>query len=544
MRLFGYVFRQSAGTVVLAVVTGIAGGLSGAALISVIGAALGGGDRATLAWAFAGLCVLTVVARSAAAIALIRLTQNATCRMRIVLSRKLLATRYATLQRIGKAELQTILNNDILTVTQVFQQMPVILSDIVLVFASLAYMAWLSLALFVPFLVALVLALVLYLAAERIPLRKSEALRAQLEEMTAGLRDLVDGSRELQLNARRGSYFVDQVLTRLAERQRRLATDAMAGFSLVANSGTVMFFVVMGVVLFSAPRWGDTAAEVQTRFAFTLMYLLGPLHSLTMSLQSLRYGEISLRRIEQLETELPPETEAAAPAQPFPAQERLVLELDALQYRYAGEEGEPGYAIGPVDLVLRQGEITFIVGGNGSGKTTLGLLLLGLYEPGGGGIRLNGVAVDAANRAAYRQHFSAVFSDYHLFEQLLQQDEGALYARANQYISLLGLGNKVFAADGRFSTTRLSSGQRKRLALVASFMDDRPIVLFDEWAADQDPEFKRVFYHELLPDLKARGKLVLVISHDDAYFGCADRVLHLEDGRLSEIAPHKTRGAA
>ncbi len=537
MRLLGYVFRQSPGLVLIAIATGIAGGLSGAALISVIGTAVGGGDRGNLVWAFAGLCVLTVVARSAAAIALIRLTQGATYRMRIVLSRKLLATRYETLQRIGKAELQTILNNDILTVTQVFQQMPVILSDLVLVFASLAYMAWLSLALFVPFVVALAIALVLYLMVERIPLRKSEALRAQLEGMTAGLRDLVDGSRELQLNARRGTFFVERVLAPLAAGQRRLATEAMAGFALVANSGTVMFFAVMGVVLFSAPHWSSVGTDVQTRFAFSLMYLLGPLHGLTMSLQSLRYGEIALRRIEQLETGLPPENASVAVMPEFPVHERLTLELDALRYCYAGEEGEPGYTVGPIDLTLRQGEITFIIGGNGSGKTTLALLLLGLYEPSDGQLRLNGVAVDEANRAAYRQHFSAVFSDYHLFEQLLQHDDETPQLSVNQYISRLGLSDKVFAADGRFSTTRLSSGQRKRLALIASYMDDRPIVLFDEWAADQDPEFKRVFYHELLPDLKARGKLVLVISHDDAYFDCADRVLRLEEGRLAARVP-------
>lgn len=538
MKLLRYVLRQSAGLVALAVITGIAGGLAGAALISVIGAAIGGGNRAVLVWAFAGLCLLTIVARSAAAIALIRLTQTATYRMRIVLSRKLLATRYARLQRIGKAELQTILNNDILTVTQVFQQMPVILSDLVLVLACLAYMAWLSLALFVPFVIALVLALVLYLVLERIPLRKSEALRAQLEATTAGLRDLVDGSRELQLNAQRGRYFVDEVLTPLAAGQRRLATEAMAGFSLVANGGTVLFFAVMGVVLFAAPQWGSIAADVQTRFAFTLMYLLGPLHSLTMSLQSVRYGEIALQRIEQLETELPPETAQPADAGAFGGGAAAALELRAvgLHYAYAGDGDEPGYALGPIDLSLHQGEIVFIVGGNGSGKTTLGLLLLGLYEPDAGQLLLNGVPVDAANRSAYRQHFSAVFSDFHLFEQLMQHGEGTLHARVNAYIEQLGLARKVRASAGRFSTLSLSSGQRKRLALIASLLDDKPVLLFDEWAADQDPEFKRVFYQQLLPELKARGKLVLVISHDDAYFGCADRVLRIEDGRLREVA--------
>ncbi|CDG83359.1 hypothetical protein [Janthinobacterium agaricidamnosum] len=62
--------------------------------------------------------------------------------------------------------------------------------------------------------------------------------------------------------------------------------------------------------------------------------------------------------------------------------------------------------------------------------------------------------------------------------------------------------------------------------------------LFGEWAAGQDRLFKRVFYTRLLPDLKARGKTVILITHDDAYFHCADRVIKLEDGHLQSVSQH------
>jgi putative ATP-binding cassette transporter len=529
--------KQSAGLVIFAAVAGIVAGVSGAALISAIGRSINAKHPLELIWPFVALCLVTVLTRSMAAIASIRLIQDAMFRMRIGLSRRVLATRHAKLQEVGRSELYTILNNDILTVTQSFQQMPFFLGQFVLVLACLAYMAWLSLSLFMPFVVVLVLMLMLYLAVERIPMRKMETLRAQLDELNGSLRDLIDGSRELQLNTGRADYFIEQVLTQQAALQRKLANESLSIFALVSNFGNVLFYIVMGLVLFAAPLWGQRSGEELTQFVFTLLYLLGPLQALTASIQNVRNGEISLRRIELLEKALP-EPESPSPrtdAEVAWARVPSKLSLQSVTYRYRDELGELSYMLGPIDVELRSGEITFVIGGNGSGKTTLGMLLLGLYEPMSGKVLLDGVGIDEGNREQYRQHFSAVFADFHLFEQLLQHDREAMDHRANAYISRFGLQRKVAADQGRFSTIKLSSGQRKRLALVTSFMEDRPIYLFDEWAADQDPEFKRVFYRELLPDLRARGKMVVVISHDDAYFDCADRVLRLEDGRLLDI---------
>jgi putative ATP-binding cassette transporter len=150
---------------------------------------------------------------------------------------------------------------------------------------------------------------------------------------------------------------------------------------------------------------------------------------------------------------------------------------------------------------------------------------------------MNGVRVDQSNIEHYRQYFGAVFADFHLFEHLLGIEPADLEKRAAHYIHKLGLEHKVKVDNQRFSTINLSTGQRKRLALITAYLDDKPIYLFDEWAADQDPEFKRVFYTVLLPELKAKGKTVIVISHDDTYFAHADRVVKLEEGRLDDGRP-------
>jgi putative pyoverdin transport system ATP-binding/permease protein len=109
-----------------------------------------------------------------------------------------------------------------------------------------------------------------------------------------------------------------------------------------------------------------------------------------------------------------------------------------------------------------------------------------------------------------------------------------LVYHASSQRAQLQLDRKVTVADGVFSTVELSQGQRKRLALVMTYLEDRPFYVFDEWAADQDPLFKELFYTVLLCDLKSRGKTVVVITHDDHYYHVADRCVRLEDGRIVE----------
>jgi len=190
--------------------------------------------------------------------------------------------------------------------------------------------------------------------------------------------------------------------------------------------------------------------------------------------------------------------------------------------------------VGPVDLCFEPGEVVFVIGGNGSGKTTLAKVLTSLYPLEAGEIRLDGVPIDDSNREAFRQLFSVVFSDFHLFDSLPGDGNAELDKRAEGYLTELMLDHKVTVSKGCLSTTDLSQGQRKRLALLTAYLEDRPFYIFDEWAADQDPEFKEIFYSKILPELKQRGKTVFAITHDDRFLCYADRCLKLEEGRVSQ----------
>jgi putative ATP-binding cassette transporter len=202
-------------------------------------------------------------------------------------------------------------------------------------------------------------------------------------------------------------------------------------------------------------------------------------------------------------------------------------------HTYHREGEDSSFMLGPINLALTPGELVFLVGGNGSGKTTLSKLLIGLYSPEGGEVRLNDTPITDENREFYRQQFSVVFSDFYLFDSLLGLDAPDLDDNARRYLALLRLDNKLKVQDGVLSTTDLSQGQRKRLALLTAYLEDRSIYVFDEWAADQDPLFKEIFYYQLLPELKARGKTIIVISHDDKYYHVGDRIIKLDDGQLS-----------
>jgi putative ATP-binding cassette transporter len=239
------------------------------------------------------------------------------------------------------------------------------------------------------------------------------------------------------------------------------------------------------------------------------------------------------------------EGEKAAPA-PLVTWHRLEVAGVTHVFQRADHEGE--FVLGPIDLELEPGELVFLVGGNGSGKTTLAKILSGLYVPDQGEIRLDGQRVTDENRDAYRQLFSAVFFDFYLFQTLLGQEQADLDGTAADLLAQLQLKGKVRVDQSRLSTTDLSQGQRKRLALLSALLESRPIYLFDEWAADQDPRFKEIFYRHLLPKLKSAGKTALVITHDDRYFEVADRVIKLEEGRIvhaeSVAVPHGSPAAS
>jgi putative ATP-binding cassette transporter len=271
--------------------------------------------------------------------------------------------------------------------------------------------------------------------------------------------------------------------------------------------------------------------QTLTGYALTLLYVIVPMEILVNRLPDIGRASVAVSKIEQLGIS---EADVASPAQDNEPQRRTWHNLDLVdvEHTYYLEKENRSFTLGPVNLSFAMGELVFLTGGNGSGKTTLAKLLMGLYTPETGALVIDGKVVSDDTRESFRQSFSAIFSDYFLFDSLLGVNSAEADRQAHNYLEELQLNHKVEVKEGVFSTTDLSAGQRKRLALLTAYMEDRPVYIFDEWAADQDPQFKETFYYQLLPELKSRGKLVIVISHDDRYYHVADRIIKLDYGKV------------
>ncbi|HEX6040885.1 cyclic peptide export ABC transporter [Longimicrobium sp.] len=520
-----------AGIIAAAVASGVANTLLVALVNQVINAE--GEGRMRLLPVFLAICVLFPVMRYVGDWLLIYLTEKATLHLRLTLCRQMLAVPLRKLEELGAGRMNATLLNDLPAVIGAMTLIPLLTLNLTIVTGSLVYMGVLSWRMLLGVLVFLVLGVVAY----QLPLVRGhahiKALREKGDDLFRHFRSLTDGIKELKLHHERRRAFLEQELQGTAVQVQNHSVAAQRAFSSAVSWGQVLIFVLIACVAFVLPALAPVDKPVLTGFTFAILYMVGPVQIILNSMAQLSRATVAMDRVEAIGVQL---AENARPEAALPARTDgpawTSLQLDGVTHTYRSERDGSAFTLGPVDLTFHPGEIVFITGGNGSGKTSLAKLLTGLYQPESGTVRLDGRPVDEAGQERFYALFSAVFSDFFLFDSLLGLGRDSLDDDAAHYLRELQLDHKVKVVDGTLSTTELSQGQRKRLALLTAYLEDRPVYLFDEWAADQDPTFKDVFYHELLPALRARGKTVFAISHDDRYYDVADRVIKLDYGQV------------
>ena len=546
MDLIRFLLKKSWGLVICSITAGLISGLAGAGLLAVIHRGMNESPVSTsLAWSFLGLALAVAACKAISEILLTRLGQATISELRYQLSKRILDAPLGQLDRLGHHRLLAALSEDTDVIAQAYVQLPLIGINLATTLGCLTYLGWLSWLILLLVLGMMVIGAVTFQWQERKAIDFFTRSRETSDVLFRHFRSIMAGIKELKLHRGRRQAFLDMQLRQTVKAYERDFVAGMTVYSIASSWGLFLFYAAIGTVLFLWPSWQMISFDTIVGATLVLLYMMGPFSQIVELLPGVGRANVALNKIDALGLSL---AAATAPGQIGGAGEKWPqtgalelrgwrrLELVGLTHHYAREGDERPFRLGPIDLTFRPGEVTFLIGGNGSGKTTLALLLLGLYPPDAGQILLDGVRIDEANRESYRQLFSTVFCDFHLFDSLLGLDQENLDGAAGVYLERLQLQSKVHITGGSFSTHALSQGQRKRLALLTAYVEDRPFYLFDEWAADQDPLFRKVFYTELLPDLKARGKAVLVITHDDRYFSWADRCIRLDLGRLVEAS--------
>ncbi|MCC3412657.1 cyclic peptide export ABC transporter [Microcoleus sp. PH2017_02_FOX_O_A] len=538
MNVIWLLLKASWLNVSIAILTGLISGGCSAQLIAFINRAISDNSNQNLVWYFAGLAVLALITGVISQFLLIYLSQEAVYNLRLSLSRGILSSPLRHLEELGANRLLATLTDDVGTLSNTIFLIPFLCVDIAVVVGCLTYLSTLSGVVF-----AVVFAfLALTIGTVQLLLNKMrkffDLAREEQDILFKHFRSITEGIKELKLHSLRRQEFFDEELQVSAADSRDYNLQALNTAAVATGVGQLLFFMLIGLLLFAVPKFVAVSTPVLSAYILTSTYLMSPFQNILQRLPAIFRANTSVEKIEKMGLALASQAEINAALQPVKNADWKILELKGTTHSYPGDKEDSNFVLGEISLKFHPGELVFIVGGNGSGKSTFAKLITGLYIPESGDILLDGQQISNDNREWYRQHFSAIFSDFYLFDRLLGMTNHDLDNQAAEYLREFHLDKKVEVKDGILSTTALSQGQRKRLALLTAYLEDRPIYLFDEWASDQDPFFRDIFYKQLLPELKRRGKTVFVISHDDRYFDLADRAIKLDYGKIQYDRQH------
>lgn len=522
----------------------------------------------TLSWLSLGqfslLVLLLLVTTFLSQYALTRLGHRFVYELRTKLVKQIIDTAVPQVDHLGSARLLASLSSDIQSITVAFVRMPELVQGIILSVGVGLYLGWLSL----PLLFIVMFWIVMTIWISTILVKHVYTHLTELREINDALyqdyQSIIEGRKELALNQHRAEkLYTDDFLAHAKSYEKTVTKSDTFHLSAV-NWSNIMMFASIGIV-FAVANYLDIPMGVATTFSLTILFMQSPLLHAVGAYPTLQTAQVALEKIQSLElAEHQPSFATDTVAQGWQS-----ITLNNINYRYVGSsnsshapdtgvndnaqnsdnsdnnQNPTNNILKSVNLTLQRGDVVFLIGANGSGKSTLAKIITGIFTPTTGTVQVDGQSVNSENNADFRQLFSAIFSDQHLFKQLIGvQGNEPDAALVSDWLHKLNLQEKVSVSDHKLSTDKLSQGQRKRLAMLIAVAEQKDILLLDEWAADQDPAFRRVFYQTLIPELKAMGKTLFIISHDDGYFEHADRLLLMKEGRLIELNAEERQRAS
>ena len=549
LSLRGLLFSRSPKILIAATALGMVSGVLYALVIPTILAALdsshefmfGEQNREHIQSIFFALIVLVLITKASSVILVNNLAKDAVAKLRCDLSNKISAMEVPQIEKIGLPKLLNVLTEDMSRVTDAALAIPMVLVSMVSIAGILVYLAILDLQIFIFSILGIFLGLLIFqfpVSRTKVHYNRARSLRDAMQE---GFRGLIFGAYELKLNRKKSRRFVKDEIEQpiLQSIQNEKRGDVI--LHIAGNTSEVLCFLAIGLVVFFMPKGTEFEQQSLYGVAMALLYIAGPIASILSFMQQVKIGEISLEKINQIHRisvrQQQDDALINANSRVQINNDWQQLSLTDVEYTYElnGAMHENSFSIGKINLTLSRGLTYFIVGGNGSGKSTLSKVLSFHYLTDYGQIRFDQQVVDRNNLDSARERLFVIYSNYHLFNTIYKDLTDSDLALIKEYLALFALDDKTQLVGNKFTTVKLSDGQRRRLALIVALVEDRDIYVLDEWAADQDPQFKDLFYDKVLPQLKAKGKTIIAITHDDRYFSYCDQVIKMENGQIIDF---------
>jgi putative ATP-binding cassette transporter len=502
--------------------------------------------------------IVNILGRKIVQTKMIKIANNIALDLRIHLINRIITTKFQHFEKMHDGRILTTLNGDTSVLANSAGLVIYFITNVFTAISAFIYMATISIISTLVVLIAILIMTFYY----RIVSKKSrvflEEARDTQNVYMSLLNHLIRGYKELSIHRRKKYEFKEDLIDSSRENciKSVIASVKFLNANIVADSIILIILGTLSIVISRVISGTNVITLIS--FVMVLLYLISPIRVILNSIPNLTRIKVSWGRIKDFVRELNVEGGMDSVKEfirkiDLPTNEDILdtenteiyktkvekFQVEGLKFQYENEEGEKGFSVGPIDFSLNRGEVLFVVGGNGSGKTTAAKLMTGLYVCDNGHIRINGKEVPDTHVGEY---FSTIFSDYHLFDKLYNIDPDQKKEAIQKYLELLNLQEKVKVVNGSYSTLNLSGGQRKRLALMSCYLDDRQIFLFDELAADQDPEFRKFFYRDLLVKMKEEGKIIIAITHDDHYFDVADKIIKLDMGKVDFYEAQENSG--
>lgn len=529
---------------------GVAGALSGvgsAALLGIVNTAAeeiadNGIDEVN--WALAATFIVLAVVYFLAEVFLIstiaRQIENGIDRVRKKLLSQIAVADFAQIEIFGQSRLFDSITQSTQNISQNSHMIGMAFRSLLLLVAVMAYVFWLSMLAFFIIVMVVGVGILIYLRMGKTLSMWFGKLHQVETILFDRVSDLFAGIKEVRMWSKRSDTF-KVAFDNASENKAEIGKKAQTMISRQMIMGISAFYILLAIIVFIVPVYSDSFDADVAKISTAVLFMIGPISIIVQSMSVLGMAERSAVRMMQLSQDLEdirePIAEDGMPlSDPFDH-----VSFENVVFTYPNRDPRHGFELGPIDLSVKRGELLFITGGNGAGKSTLIKLLTGLYRPVSGKVSINNIQLGPQSMSAYRNLIATVFSDSHLFEELFGTAD-IITEDAQYWIERFELAHVTGIRDGQFITIALSAGQRKRLALITAILEDRPIIVLDEWAADQDPYFRKKFYREILPELKQRGTTIIAVTHDDHYFDVADRRLHLDTGKLTELDLNDPRG--